>query len=196
MTLNFFWIRFVALGLLVASLSSPCWSQEQKSPTAIESPTSQHIGLIDQVAASQSEIATLKQKMSTLEKSNESLREDLAVQKELTDLMKKPLQVAIVEFEIASVDQRSAGNRLLIPDGKPFSSGLPNDVRQTFGSFVNCVAFEWLEKPMKKSGEGGYWGYVHVRPDPQNANRIQIFDTAMLANTQPFSVRVIVTYRD
>jgi hypothetical protein len=67
MTLNFFWIRFVAFGLLGASLSSPCWSQEQKSPTATASPTSQHIGLVDQVATLQREVETLKQQIASLE---------------------------------------------------------------------------------------------------------------------------------
>src|SRR5271166_2174755 len=67
MTLNLFWIRFVAYGLLGASFPSPCWGQEQKSPTATPSPTSQRIGLIDQVAALQREVETLKQKIASLE---------------------------------------------------------------------------------------------------------------------------------
>ena len=71
MTLNLLWIRFVAFGLLVASFSSPCWGQEQKSPTATASPTSQHIGLIDQVAALQREVETLKQKIASLELTDE-----------------------------------------------------------------------------------------------------------------------------
>ena len=113
----------------------------------------------------------------------------------INKLEKEPLQSDIVQFEIASADQPSAANRVLIPDGN-FSSDLPDGVRKQFGTLVNCVVFEWLERPMTKSGESGYWGYVHVRPDPKIANHIQIFDAAVLRNTKPFLVRVAVTYRN
>jgi hypothetical protein len=66
MTLNFSWIRCVGFCIFGASFSFPCWSQEQQSPTAVASPTSEKIGLIDQVATLRREVDELKQRLSTV----------------------------------------------------------------------------------------------------------------------------------
>jgi len=77
----------------------------------------------------------------------------------------KRVYTAEVAFQIASSDQGSAPNRLLIPDAKGFYM-LPNGVQDKFGSLVLSAHLELPTKGMPPNGQPGYWGYLEAVIDP------------------------------